>query len=68
MMPSGRPVVVYCMHGHEVWLLALSLGLGANFPDDHAMLEHGMIIYDAFYAWCRSLQAETPGWNPELGR
>ena len=24
-------------------LLALSLGLSANFPDDHAMLEHGMV-------------------------
>jgi rhodanese-related sulfurtransferase len=49
-------------------LLALSLGLSANFPDDHAMLEHGMVMYDAFYAWCRSLQGETHGWNPELGR
>jgi rhodanese-related sulfurtransferase len=49
-------------------LLAISLGLGANYPDDHAMLEHGMIMYDAFYAWCRSLQAESHNWNPELGR
>jgi rhodanese-related sulfurtransferase len=49
-------------------LLALSLGLSANFPDDHAMLEHGMVMYDALYAWCRSLQAETHGWNPALGR
>src|SRR3984893_15742555 len=30
-------------------LLALSLGLSANFPDDHSMLEHGMVMYDAFY-------------------
>jgi rhodanese-related sulfurtransferase len=49
-------------------LLAITLGLSANFPDDHAMLERGMVIYDALYAWCRSLQAETPGWNPERGR
>ena len=34
-------------------LLALSLGLSANFPDDHAMLEHGMVVYDTLYAWCR---------------
>jgi len=47
-------------------LLALSLGLAANFADDHAMLEHGMIMYDAFYAWCRSLQGETHNWNPAL--
>jgi rhodanese-related sulfurtransferase len=35
-------------------LVAISLGLSANFADDHAMLEHGMIIYDALYAWCRA--------------
>ena len=34
-------------------LLAVSLGLSANFADDHEMLEHGMIVYDALYAWCR---------------
>ena len=44
-------------------LLALSLGLSANFPDDHAMLEHGLVMYDAFYAWCRSLQGETHNWT-----
>ena len=45
-------------------LLALSLGLSANFADDHAMLEHGMVMYDAFYSWCRSLQGETHNWTP----
>ena len=49
-------------------LLAVTLGLSANFPDDHAMLEHGMVMYDALYTWCRSLRGETHGWNPELGR
>jgi rhodanese-related sulfurtransferase len=34
-------------------LLAVSYGLSANYPDDHEMLKHGMIIYDALYAWCR---------------
>jgi rhodanese-related sulfurtransferase len=34
-------------------LLAISQGLSANFPDDHEMLKHGMVIYDALYAWCR---------------
>jgi rhodanese-related sulfurtransferase len=41
---------------------AISLDLSANFPDDHAMLAHGMTIYDALYTWCRSLQAETHNW------
>ncbi len=28
------------------------------------MLEHGMVMYDAFYAWCRSLQGKTHNWTP----
>jgi rhodanese-related sulfurtransferase len=43
-------------------LFAISLGLSANFPNDHEMLAHGMVIYDALYTWCRSLQAETHNW------
>jgi rhodanese-related sulfurtransferase len=38
-------------------LLAISYGLSANFPDDHEMLKHGMVIYDALYSWCRNRQA-----------
>jgi len=37
-------------------LLAISKGLSFNFSDDHEMLEHGMVMYDALYAWC----ADTP--------
>ncbi len=33
-------------------LLAISKGLSLNFTDDHEMLRHGMVIYDALYAWC----------------
>ena len=43
-------------------LFAISLGLSANFANDHEMLEHGMVMYDALYTWCRSLQAETHNW------
>ncbi len=39
-------------------LLAISLGLAVNYPDDHAMLEQGMIVYDAFYAWIRTTRAD----------
>ena len=35
-------------------LLAISRGLSRNFPDDHALLRQGMVLYDALYAWCRS--------------
>jgi rhodanese-related sulfurtransferase len=43
-------------------LFAISLGLSANFTNDHEMLKHGMVIYDALYTWCRNLQAETHNW------
>jgi rhodanese-related sulfurtransferase len=43
-------------------LFAISLGLSANFADDHEMLGHGMVMYDALYTWCRSLQHETHNW------
>jgi len=43
-------------------LFAISLGLSANFADDHEMLRHGMIIYDALYRWCCDLQSETHNW------
>ena len=38
-------------------LLAISYGLSSNYPDDHEMLKHGMVIYDALYTWCRRHQA-----------
>jgi rhodanese-related sulfurtransferase len=38
-------------------LAALSLGLSENFPDDAAMLERGLVMYDALYAWCRQEEA-----------
>jgi hypothetical protein len=45
-------------------LYAISLGLSAVFPDDHEMLKHGLVMYDALYAWCRSLQGEKHAWPP----
>jgi hypothetical protein len=35
-------------------LHAMSLGLSDIFPDDHEMLKHGMVMYDALYAWCKA--------------
>ena len=34
-------------------LLAISQGLSRIYENDLEMLEHGMIVYDALYAWCR---------------
>jgi len=49
-------------------LLAVSLGLSRNFKDDHEMLKHGLVMYDALYAWCKEGQDETHTWNPDLHR
>jgi rhodanese-related sulfurtransferase len=35
-------------------LLAISQGLSRVYENDLEMLEHGMVMYDALYAWCRS--------------
>jgi len=40
-------------------LLAQSLGLSALFPDDHVMLQHGMLMYDAYYAWIKQARGES---------
>lgn len=47
-------------------LYAISLGLSRCFTDDHEMLRHGMIMYDALYAWCREYQSETHHWPPKM--
>ena len=49
-------------------LHAISLGLSANFPDDHAMLMQGMVIYDALYTWSRSLQGDVHNWTPAAAK
>jgi hypothetical protein len=52
-------------------LLAASLGLSRMHSDDLAQLEEGMILYDAFYRWCRDAVDETHDWvshTPRRGR
>ena len=49
-------------------LLAVSLGLSRLHADDHVMLEHGMMLYDALYAWCKDGTEESHSWNPEALR
>lgn len=46
-------------------LLAISLGLSHNFSDDHEQLRHGLVLYDALYAWCKHARSETHTWNPQ---
>jgi hypothetical protein len=47
-------------------MYAISLRLSSNPHHHHDMLEHGMVMYDALYAWCKSCQAETHNWPPRI--
>lgn len=43
-------------------LLAASLGLSRMYRDDLAQLDAGMLLYDAFYRWCRDATDEGHDW------
>jgi rhodanese-related sulfurtransferase len=43
-------------------LLAASLGLSRMYDDDLEQLSAGMLLYDAFFRWCRDATKETHNW------
>jgi hypothetical protein len=45
-------------------LHALSLGLTVVFEDDQLLLDHGLVIYDALYAWATKARGERHDWRP----
>ncbi len=49
-------------------LLAASLGLSRIYDDDLEQLEAGMLVYDAFYRWCRDATGETHNWPTNKGK
>ena len=49
-------------------LAAVSLGLSRNFQNDHEMLKHGMVLYDALYTWRKEGKEEVHTWNPQAYR
>ncbi len=55
---TGHPEIVPEAAG----LLAASLGLSRIYADDLEQLDAGMLLYDAFYRWCRDARAETHNW------
>jgi rhodanese-related sulfurtransferase len=55
---TGRPD----LSPEAAGLLAASLGLSRMFDDDLEQLEAGMMLYDAFYRWCRDASGETHNW------
>lgn len=55
---TGRPDLAPEAAG----LLAASLGLSRIYADDLQQLGAGMLLYDAFYRWCRDATEETHTW------
>jgi DNA-binding winged helix-turn-helix (wHTH) protein len=50
-------------------LFSISLGLSRLcMGDDHRMLAHGFIVYDALYEWLRYGRTEQHGWNGGKGK
>jgi rhodanese-related sulfurtransferase len=47
--------------------LAASVGLSRMYRDDLEQLNAGMMLYDAFYRWCRDASDETHNW-PATGK
>jgi rhodanese-related sulfurtransferase len=45
-------------------LLAVSLGLSLVFADDREQLAHGLVLYDALWAWARGARAATHDRRP----
>jgi hypothetical protein len=43
-------------------LLAISIGLSTNMPDDILLMEHAMSIYDALYAWRKKAGHRGHSW------
>jgi rhodanese-related sulfurtransferase len=43
-------------------LMAAALGLSRMYSDDLEQLEAGMLLFDAFYRWCRDATDETHNW------
>jgi rhodanese-related sulfurtransferase len=56
---TARPELV----PESAGLLAASLGLSRMYDEDLEQLEAGMLLYDAFYRWCRDATGETHNWT-----
>jgi hypothetical protein len=44
---------------------AVLIGLSATYADDHEQLSHGLVVFEALYAWCKHVRQEKHDWNPQ---
>lgn len=54
----------HALASQSAGLWAISAGLAYNITDDHALLEQGMVIYDALYSWAKHLQKQKHTQSP----
>lgn len=47
-------------------LWAISAGLSYTYKDDHALLESGMMIYDALYGWATYVANDKHTWSLKI--
>lgn len=48
------------------WLIKRFIEAEAEFlyvPADTVFRNHGLVLYDALYAWCKHVQGEQHNWN-----
>lgn len=61
----GADTAAFELAPEAAGLLAISLGLSQMFADDHEQLRHGLLLYDALYAWLTRARTERHTWNPQ---
>lgn len=64
LIVRGADTDRHALASEAAGLHAISLGLSRNYTNDYAMLEQGMIVYDALYAWAAGARAERHDWKP----
>ena len=50
--------------GFHALSLGLSLGPSQIYDDDHVLLDQGLVVYDALYAWATRAYGERHDWRP----
>lgn len=61
----GADTARFDLTPHSAGLYAISLGLSRLYHDDHVMLQHGLVVYDALYRYLREGTGETHNWPPK---
>jgi hypothetical protein len=55
----------HALAGQCPGVYAILIGLSHLYADDLEQLQHGMVVCEALYAWCKHAQHERHDWNPQ---